>query len=124
VSCNTFPNTITADEGIGKYQAASVLPSIVRPTSVNSATCNDGCVAIDTHPEMVNDRRRGPEFRIVKSGHVLLFADPKITCAAERIVVGQDSLESLGVPLHPSLRQVVLQLEQSLDIMLLASLSC
>jgi hypothetical protein len=121
---NTFPNTTTADEGISKPEAANVLSSLFRPTSVNSATCNDGCVAIDAYPEMVNDRSRGPEFRVVKSGHVRLFIDQNITCAAERVVVGQNSLESLGVPLHPSLRHVVLQLEQRLNIILLASLSC
>ena len=105
---DTFPSAVTADESIGKSKAVNVLSAPFRPTPVNRAACNDGCIAIDTYPEIINDRRRGPEFWIIKSGHVILFIDQKITCAAECVVVGQNSLENLGVPLQPDLRHFAL----------------
>src|ERR1700737_352763 len=104
----TFPSTVTPDKGISKPEAADVLSALFRPTPVNSATCNHGCIAIDTYPEIINHRRRGPEFWIIKSGQVLVFIDKKIICAGKCVVVGQSSHESLGVPLDPSLRHVVL----------------
>ena len=100
---DTSPNTVTPDEGIGKPEAVNVLSALFRPSPVNSAACNDGCIAIDTYSKIINDRRHRPEFCISKSGHILLFIDQRITCATERVVVGQNSLESLGVPLRPKL---------------------
>jgi hypothetical protein len=73
----TFPSTVTPDEGISKPEAVSVLSALFGPTSVNSATRNNGCIAIDMYPEIINHRRLGPEFWISKSGHVLLFIDQK-----------------------------------------------
>jgi hypothetical protein len=104
----TFPSTVIPNEGISKPEAADVLSALFKRTPVKSPTCNNGCIAIDTYPEIINHRRRGPEFWIIHSGHVLLFIDQTITCAGECEVVGQSSHESLRVPLDPSLRHVVL----------------
>jgi hypothetical protein len=73
VRSHTFPSTATPDEGISKSEAVNVLSALFRPTPVNSAACDDGCIVIDTYPEFVNHRRSGPEFWIIKSGYVLLF---------------------------------------------------
>src|SRR4029077_12317730 len=104
----TFPSTITPDEGISKPEAVNVLSALFRPTSVNSATRNNGCITIDTYPEIINHRTRCQAFWIIKSGNVPLFVDQKITCAGECVVIGRSSHESLRVPLDPSSRHVVL----------------
>jgi len=60
------------------------------------------------YPEIINDRRRGPDSWIINPGYPLLFIDQNITCPSECVIAGQNSVESLGVPLHPSLCNVVL----------------
>ena len=104
----TFPSTVIPDEGIGKPEAADEPSALFRPTLISSATCHDGCIAIDTYPQIINDRRCGPEFGISNSGQLLAFADQSITCAGECVVIGQNLLKSLGIPLDPSLRHLAL----------------
>ena len=91
----TFPSAATSDEGIGKSEAADEPSALFRPTLISSATCHNGCIAINTYPEISNDRRCGPKFWIIESGHVLAFADQSITCAGECVVIGQNLLKSL-----------------------------
>lgn len=98
----TFPNAVTPDEGVGKPEAVKVPSALLRPTLVSSTTRYDGCIAIDTYPEIVDDRGRGLEFRIIKSRDVLLLTDQSLTRAGERIVIVQNLLKGLRVPLHPS----------------------
>ena len=84
------------------------LSAFFRPTPVDSPACNNGRIAIDAYPEIINDRRRGPDSWIINPGYPLLFIDQNITCPSECVIAGQNSVESLGVPLHPSLRNIVL----------------
>ena len=105
---NTFPSAPWSDEGIGKPEATDVSSALFRPAPISSAARHDGCVAVDTYPEIRNDRRRGPELWISNSGKVLAFADQGITCAGECVVIGQNLLKSLRIPLDPSLRHLAL----------------
>jgi hypothetical protein len=108
VRSDTFPSALASDEGIGKPEATDVSSAPFRPTPISSATCHDGCIAIDTYPEISNDRRCGPKFWIIESSKVLAFADQSITCSGERVVIGQNLLKGLRIPLHPSLRHLTL----------------
>src|ERR1700745_3910564 len=96
------------DEGIRKPEAPDVSSALFRPTLIDCTTCHDGCIAIDTYPEIINDRRCGPKFWIIEPGQVLAFADQSITCAGECVVIGQNLLKGLRIPLDPSLRHLAL----------------
>ena len=52
---HTFPSTVTPDEGISKPEAVNVLSALFRPTSVNSATRNNGCIAKALDPTAIVD---------------------------------------------------------------------
>ena len=58
------------------------LSAFFRPTPVDSPACNNGRIAIDAYPEIINDRRRGPDSWIINPGYPLLFIDQNITSPA------------------------------------------
>ena len=63
------------------------LSAFFRPTPVDSPACNNGRIAIDAYPEIINDRRRGPDSWIINPGYPLLFIDQNITCPALIIIL-------------------------------------
>jgi len=97
-----------ADEGIGKPEAAKVAPPLFRATFVGSPTDHDGCIALDSYPQRIDDRRVGLEFRIIKSRDILPFTNQGICRTGERVVISQNLVKSLRVPLHPGSGHVIL----------------
>jgi len=93
------------DFGRGESEAVNELSAFFRPAPVDSPACNNGCIAIDAYPEIINDSRRGPDSWIINPGYPLLFIDQNITCPSECVIAGQNSVESLGVPLQPKFAQ-------------------
>ena len=89
---DTLPSVVTADEGVCKSEAVNELSAFFRPTPVDSPACNNGRIAIDAYPEIINDRRRGPDSWIINPGYPLLFIDQNITRTSECVIAGQDSV--------------------------------
>ena len=74
------------------------LSAFFRPTPVDSPACNNGRIAIDAYPEIINDRRRGPDSWIINPGYPLLFTDIYATFAlayARHEKSGQDILNGV-----------------------------
>jgi len=105
---HAFPSSVMPDEGIGKPEAAKVAPPLFRATFVGSPTGYDACIAIDSYPQLIDNRRVGLEFRIIKSRDILRFPDQGIARTGERVVISQNLLKSLRVQLHPGSGQVIL----------------
>ena len=105
---HTFPSAVMPDEGIGKSEAVKVVSPLFRATFVGSPAGYDGCIAIDSYLQLIDDRRVGLEFRIIKSRDILRFPDQGIARTGERVVISQNLLKSLRVQLHPGSGQVIL----------------
>jgi hypothetical protein len=106
VGSNTFPSAPLSDESIGKSEAADVPAALFRRTPICSATCYDGCIAINAYPEISNDRGCCPEFWINNSGEAFALADQNLTCAGQCVVIGQNPLKGPRISLDPSLREL------------------
>src|SRR6516165_6293459 len=105
---HTFPSAVMPDEGIGKSEAVKVVSPLFRATFVGSPAGYDGCIAIDSYLQLIDDRRVGLEFRIMKSCDILRFTNQGISCTGERVVVSQNALKGLRVPLDPGSGHVIL----------------
>src|SRR5215469_15727166 len=121
---HTFPSAVMPDEGNGKPEAVKVAPPLFRATFVGSPTGYDCCIAIDSYLQLIDDRRVGLEFRIMKSCDILRFTNQGVSRTGERIVISQNPLKGLRIPLDPGSGHVILQLEQRLHIFVLTSLGC
>jgi hypothetical protein len=95
------------------------LSAFFRPTPVDSPACNNGCIAIDAYPEIINDRRRGPDSWMINPGYPLLFIDQNITCPSECVIAGQNSVESWYLRFKLSYRDLA-ELVRELGVWLIA----
>ena len=88
---------MAADQVLKRFSRQIRKEDAFRPTPVDSPACNNGCIAIDAYPEIINDRRRGPDSWIINTGYPLLFIDQNITCPSECVIAGPEFGRESGI---------------------------